>query len=237
MTEDFTGIKVGDVNGSVIANVNGISSEVRSGANLEFVVEALGNGTVVVKAGENFSDVYGYQFTMNVTGNVAGVQAGALNVTDANFGILSNGIVTTSFASESAISLAAGEVLFTMTGVNNITLVNGITRAEAYQGASYNVIDVTLRDGEGVSEFVLSQNEPNPFSETTNIAFTLGQSGNATLTIYDVTGKVVKVIAGEYERGNHVVEIAKKDLAASGVLYYQLESGDFTATKKMIVIE
>jgi hypothetical protein len=42
---------------------------------------------------------------------------------------------------------------------------------------------------------------------------------------------------GNYDRGANVVTIDKAEVGTSGVLYYQLESGDFTATKKMIVIE
>jgi len=65
----------------------------------------------------------------------------------------------------------------------------------------------------------------------------MGKPGLATLTIYDVTGKVVKTIEGNFEKGTHTVQLTKAELSANGILYYQLDSGDFTATKKMIIIE
>ena len=71
----------------------------------------------------------------------------------------------------------------------------------------------------------------------TTIAFQLAQDGPASLTVFDVTGKTVTVITGQYARGYNEVSINKTDLGASGVLYYQLESGDFTATRKMVVID
>jgi hypothetical protein len=236
MSEDFVATKVGDVNGSAVTNLGGNDTEVRSNNNLDFIVETVGN-SVVVKAGANFDNVYGYQFTMNVDGQLSGVYAGALDLNAGNFGVLENGEVTTSFASETAVSLNEGEVLFTLEGVNSVNLVNGFTSAEAYTTDAMDIINVSLRDGKSTSVYSLSQNEPNPFSDVTNIAFTLGEAGPATLTVYDVTGKVITTIDGQYERGNHVIQVAKQDLGTTGIMYYQLESGDFTATKKMIIIE
>ena len=57
------------------------------------------------------------------------------------------------------------------------------------------------------------------------------------ITIYDVTGKVVKVIEGDFVKGLNTVRINAIDLPQTGVLYYQLDTEQFTATKKMIVIE
>ena len=71
----------------------------------------------------------------------------------------------------------------------------------------------------------------------TNIGFQLAEAGQASLTIFDVTGKTVAIERGHFARGYNEVTVSKSDLGASGVLYYQLESGEFTATRKMIVIE
>ena len=57
------------------------------------------------------------------------------------------------------------------------------------------------------------------------------------MTVFDVTGKTVRVETGNYDRGYNEITLRKSQLGTSGVLYYQLESGDFTATRKMIVID
>jgi len=57
------------------------------------------------------------------------------------------------------------------------------------------------------------------------------------LTVFDVSGKVVKQINGDYAKGLNTVVVSKGDLPAAGVLYYQLEAGTFKATKKMVIIE
>ena len=113
-----------------------------------------------------------------------------------------------------------------------------ITRAEAYVGSDLDIVDIDLAKGADADvEFALYQNEPNPFTTNTVIGFEMPQASDATLTVLDVTGKVITTINGNYAKGYNEIELSKSDLGAAGVYYYQLDSGDFTATKKMIIIE
>jgi hypothetical protein len=70
----------------------------------------------------------------------------------------------------------------------------------------------------------------------TNITFNLPAAAEATLTISTVDGRAVKVINGSFAKGINTVTINGSDLA-TGVLFYQVASGNFTATKKMVVVE
>ncbi len=81
------------------------------------------------------------------------------------------------------------------------------------------------------------QNEPNPFKQLTSISFNLVKAGKATLTVRDIAGKLIRIVNGEYEAGMNTISFAKSDLNIVGVLYYTLESGNFSETKKMIVLE
>ena len=81
------------------------------------------------------------------------------------------------------------------------------------------------------------QNEPNPFKGETVVRFTLPEAMTATLTVFDVTGKVVHLVEGDYSAGYNEVKLRQKDLSNTGVLYYRLDADDFTATKKMVVID
>jgi len=85
--------------------------------------------------------------------------------------------------------------------------------------------------------FELKQNMPNPYKGETMIGFNVPQSGRATLTINDVTGRVLKVVRGGFAKGANQIRIHSKDLPASGVLYYTLTAGEYTATMKMIIIQ
>ena len=60
---------------------------------------------------------------------------------------------------------------------------------------------------------------------------------NATLTIYDVSGQVLKQVSRNYEAGYNEELIERNELSGAGVLYYQLETATETATKKMILVK
>ena len=123
---------------------------------------------------------------------------------------------------------------------NAISINSSRTAAEAYvgEGLEVNNVNVSFRNNEGTeiaNTYALYQNQPNPFKGVTNISFNLPEAANATLSVYDVTGKVIYRTSADYAKGLNTVRV--ENLSASGVLYYQLDSNDFTATKKMIIIE
>ena len=82
--------------------------------------------------------------------------------------------------------------------------------------------------------FELLQNNPNPFSTATTIAFTLTEDGDTKLTFYDITGKVLKIIHDRFKAGQHEVLIDANDLPTQGVILYELESNGHKETKKML---
>jgi len=246
MNENFIGVKIGDVSGDVIANATQSVVNAQSSSSIQ-----IGYEDIAVSAGQTVqltvtaeqANIYGYQFTLATPGlQLVDVTAGNLNVTAANFGVFGE-VITTSWNDTNPIS-ATGD-LFTMTFKSSVEgqlsdildLNSEITRAEAYVGSNMDVIGITLDDKAGVAEFALMQNEPNPFSATTTVGFVMAEAADATITVYDIAGKVISIIDGAYPQGYNEIELSKSDLGASGVLYYQLDSGDFTATKKMIVIE
>jgi hypothetical protein len=88
-----------------------------------------------------------------------------------------------------------------------------------------------------INDFALYQNEPNPFKAFTIIGFDLPEAMNGSITVYDVSGRVLKVIEGSYAKGYNEEKLVRKDIAASGVMYYQFDSEKYSATKKMITVE
>jgi len=53
----------------------------------------------------------------------------------------------------------------------------------------------------------------------------------------DIQGKILKTIQGNYPKGYNQIDLDAKALGATGVLHYQLETGNHVANKKMIIIE
>lgn len=91
------------------------------------------------------------------------------------------------------------------------------------------------------SEFTLYQNYPNPFNPATLISYQLPVSGYVTLKIYDLLGREVAVLVDEYKpAGKYEVEFqsaSRTGRLASGIYYYQLKTGDYIHTKKMMLMQ
>ncbi|MDZ7262584.1 MAG: T9SS type A sorting domain-containing protein [candidate division KSB1 bacterium] len=93
-----------------------------------------------------------------------------------------------------------------------------------------------------VTDFQLFQNFPNPFNATTNIIFSIPSSTEVSLTIFDLEGRGVKKLLAEQmlSPGTYRVPWDSTDetgkRVASGVYLYQLKAGNFTETRKMILL-
>ena len=86
------------------------------------------------------------------------------------------------------------------------------------------------------TSFALAQNYPNPFNPTATIAFSLPTASEWTLTFYNVRGQIVETVNGSSDAGN-IEFVWEASQLASGVYFYKLEAGDFTATKKAVLLK
>jgi beta-glucosidase len=104
-------------------------------------------------------------------------------------------------------------------------------------GLTFTATGVGQSKGVVPDEFSLQQNFPNPFNPTTVVSYQLPVASNVRLAICDVLGREVAVIVRERrEAGIHEVKFDAAGLA-SGVYLCRLQVGDFTATKKMLVLK
>lgn len=85
-------------------------------------------------------------------------------------------------------------------------------------------------------QFALHQCYPNPFNPTTTISFALAEASDYKLTVYNTLGREVQSFTGHGQPG--IVEIQwNADGHASGIYFYRLTAGDFTDTKKMVLLK
>ncbi len=92
--------------------------------------------------------------------------------------------------------------------------------------------------------FALEQNYPNPFNTTTKIKYSIpnvetrhASSLQTILKVYDILGNEIVTLVNETKpSGNYEVVFNAEDLS-SGVYFYRLTSGEFTSTKKMLMIK
>lgn len=100
------------------------------------------------------------------------------------------------------------------------------------QTVSVNQISLTVP-----ASYNLLQNYPNPFNPTTKIKFDIQKAGNASLTVYNSQGKMVKEVMSQYiPAGSFEVSFDGRDLS-SGVYYYRMDINGYSITKKMSLIK
>ena len=88
-----------------------------------------------------------------------------------------------------------------------------------------------------INKYELSQNYPNPFNPTTKIEYNILQKSNVKITIFDMLGKVVTTFnKPQQDPGKHFVIFDARNLS-SGVYYYKIQAGEFTDTKKMLLMK
>jgi hypothetical protein len=233
--KDFAGVKIGDVNSSAVANAN-MQAEERTDGTALFDVEDRD-----VKAGEEFEVTFkaaqqlkGFQFTMTLNGvNAIGV-VNSDQVTDNNFNLLPQDAMAISIDGAQAFTvrfraMKSGK-LSEMLGVSG-----SITRAEAY--GDNGRLNVALRFDRNIIAgvgFELYQNQPNPFLNKTSIGFFLPEAAEATLSVFDETGRTVYQQKGQFAKGMNTVMLERALINTTGMLYYKLETASDSATRKMI---
>jgi hypothetical protein len=88
-------------------------------------------------------------------------------------------------------------------------------------------------------KFELSQNYPNPFNPSTVISYQLSAPSKVTLKVYDLLGREVAVLVNEVQQpGNYNSQFSIVNYQlSSGVYFYRLQTDNFSATKKMMLIK
>ncbi len=93
------------------------------------------------------------------------------------------------------------------------------------------------KTGNNVKSYSLAQNYPNPFNPTTTIQYSLANTGNVSLKVYDILGReVATLVNGRQTAGEYTVQFNAANLA-SGIYFYRLQAGDFVQTKKMMLVK
>lgn len=90
-------------------------------------------------------------------------------------------------------------------------------------------------DENSLGEIQLFQNKPNPFKQESIISFYLPEAMEASIEIYDLSGRLLRLIQGSYSNGYNEVLISGNELSSNGVLIYRLITPTGSLSRKMII--
>jgi hypothetical protein len=169
-----------------------------------------------------------------ITGEGTGIQVGITKFTD----------LTENFSQNTVISkldgLPVGSLIWDDAKLADYNSSSDWERVNAgFLAAGGKEFDVT-----GIKEvtnfphkYSLSQNYPNPFNPTTIISWQLAVGSFVTLKVYDILGREVKTLVNELQSaGNHSVTFNAEGLS-TGIYLYRIEAGNFTETKKLLLLK
>jgi hypothetical protein len=119
-------------------------------------------------------------------------------------------------------------------GIHNTRLVQKLLRDAI---ARFSPTAVLNEAGISPNKYELAQNYPNPFNPSTTIKFSIPESGNVKVTVYDAIGRVVALLTNNfYQSGNYKIEWNASSYA-SGIYFYRLEAKSFNMVRKMVLIK
>ncbi len=250
---DFMGIKIGDVNGSAVANNLATVEERNFNSSLVFNIENQkineGEQVCIPFKAKDFEAIEGFQFSLNFDPSkldFIDFQKGNLNMTSNNFGLrlLEEGVITCSWNDTKQQRLNDDEILFSLCFKANqavaiadaIALGNRYTPAEVYSTEMMN-LELNFESSNASSTFTLYQNHPNPFVNKTNIGFDLPKADFVQLKILDTNGKILHFEEGNFDAGYNQITLDLTNKSSTGIFIYELSTSSQKATKKMVILK
>ncbi len=110
------------------------------------------------------------------------------------------------------------------------------TSGGLYQREISELVSVS-NNSETAQEFSLSQNYPNPFNPSTVIKYSIPKEVFVSVKVFDVTGREVKALVNENQKAGSYEITFDASALSSGVYFYEIKTGNFTNTKKMLLIK
>ena len=129
--------------------------------------------------------------------------------------------------------------------VDDRDLTNGVTYSFTIEAVDFNgnidaygpVTATPLAAGAVPDEFALWQNYPNPFNANTVIRYQLPSDDHVTLKIYNIYGQLVATLVDAHQTANRYSVQWTAEAVSSGVYLYTLSAGEFSQTRKMVLIK
>lgn len=239
--ENLMGVKIGDVNGSVVLHGNK-DAYIR---NSKHMIADISASEISLSMNEN-TEIAGFQFALDLGVDdvvVERIYSDYMDIDESNYHI-DNGQLLVSIALESNLEILEQEpilkILYSasdMLGTESDVVLSDVLDSELY-GTGYEVFDLDIETRSEASDqeksFDIIQNHPNPFSNGTNIGFYIPEEGNVKVKIYTIDGSVLLEKEQKFEKGRHTMGLTDDVFPGNGVYLYNIEYGGERKIKKMI---
>ncbi|MFA6979154.1 MAG: T9SS type A sorting domain-containing protein [Ignavibacteriaceae bacterium] len=96
---------------------------------------------------------------------------------------------------------------------------------------------VEVSVGQFPNDYSLNQNYPNPFNPSTTIAYDIPKTSSVRISVYDILGKEIKLLLNAEKNPGHYAIIFDAKELAGGIYYYSIKAGEFSQSKKMILLK
>ncbi|MEP7195509.1 MAG: T9SS type A sorting domain-containing protein [Saprospiraceae bacterium] len=248
---NFIGIKIGDLTDN--AKTRGFDKiETRSARIMDLSMlnhDLQKNEVYEIKFNsKNLNEIQGFQMTLEVNPQWAEIIELVGNKTqkfgEDNFNLahVAEGKITISWNSEfgnpesniftlkirSHVDKNLSELIKVSSSITEALCVDKSGEEGRIQLRTYN---------EQTNDFIVMQNEPNPWKQSTTIGMILPNKGDVMLTIYDLSGRVFYRSTKSLEKGYNEWQLGRTEILSPGVYYYQVDYDTNTKTNKMVIVE
>jgi hypothetical protein len=248
---DFMAVKIGDVNNSASAANARLLATPRSvySVKVEKALDKNGEEIINFKASDDYKTV-GFQTSIDFNADLTGMKliprAFKMENEFANVSEASSGLISFSYASTDVINIKKDQILFSMkadklkdVSIDEVKVTKTHVASEIYDesfGITSLIVDPLQIIGrpEGLG-FTVSQNAPNPFSQTTTFDIEIPADADITWYVTDITGRRLMEQKASYKAGKHAITINSTDLKTTGIMTYTVETPFGTASKKMVL--
>jgi hypothetical protein len=246
---DFIGIKIGDVNNTVIPNATNVlprNTYPKSELFADQQIYKPGDILHIPIRLSKSQTISGCQFTINASGmEFLDLLPGSIQLGVENFALFGDK-ATISWFDENNLNVSAGDVLFTVLartkeGGNpsqSLTINSEITEAELYlENEETYIPQLVIHDPNNEGTLHLMSVAPNPWKDEATVNFFLPEADQVTFTLFDVSGREVYAHSTFLNGGNHQYQLNASDFSARGMMFFEINTSKEKSFQKMIVLE
>jgi len=202
-------------------SVNGCIEILRVANRIYYQMEITNNGATTaaknVQAKITVSDAYATGI-LNDFQNFGTINAGSTALSSANFGV-------------TTVNLPANHTFVFHAQIYS-------NNSMYWEDSTSVFVGISNLDDQIPQVFSLQQNYPNPFNPKTTIEFSIPKTEYVKLKIIDVKGKEVQTLVSDnMSAGVYKYDWNAADNVASGIYYYVIKAGEFTDTKKLVLLK